>query len=322
MGTCGHCELMADYSALLDDEVWAFLNESARYYPDDAVGLSITEQRALYNKMCVAFDQGRPSNITVEDLPFGGVPCRVYSPTDTSYLATATVFFCHGGGFVVGGLDSHDSVCAEFCAITGLRVIAVDYRLSPEHPHPDDFDDAWAAFEAVCVAFEGAIVMCGDSAGGNLVAAVTHHARGRIDGRITGQLLIYPGLGGDQSKGSYITHAQAPGLTKQDMEFYMNIRSAGQDKFGDPTYAPLHDKDFTNLPATVIITAECDPLSDDGKDYRDAMLAAGGEAIWINETGLVHAYLRARVMSSKAGASFGRMTQSLSALAKSDLPKF
>jgi acetyl esterase len=313
---------MADYSALLDDEVWAFLNESARYYPDDAVGLSITEQRALYNKMCVAFDQGRPSNITVEDLPFGGVPCRVYSPTDTSYLATATVFFCHGGGFVVGGLDSHDSVCAEFCAITGLRVIAVDYRLSPEHPHPDDFDDAWAAFEAVCVAFEGAIVMCGDSAGGNLVAAVTHHARGRIDGRITGQLLIYPGLGGDQSKGSYITHAQAPGLTKQDMEFYMNIRSAGQDKFGDPTYAPLHDKDFTNLPATVIITAECDPLSDDGKDYRDAMLAAGGEAIWINETGLVHAYLRARVMSSKAGASFGRMTQSLSALAKSDLPKF
>jgi acetyl esterase len=313
---------MADYSALLDDEVWAFLNESARYYPDDAVGLSITEQRALYNKMCVAFDQGRPSNITVEDLPFGGVPCRVYSPTDTSYLATATVFFCHGGGFVVGGLDSHDSVCAEFCAITGLRVIAVDYRLSPEHPHPDDFDDAWAAFEAVCVAFEGAIVMCGDSAGGNLVAAVTHHARGRIDGRITGQLLIYPGLGGDQSKGSYITHAQAPGLTKQDMEFYMNIRSAGQDKYGDPTYAPLHDKDFTNLPATVIITAECDPLSDDGKDYRDAMLAAGGEAIWINETGLVHAYLRARVMSSKAGASFGRMTQSLSALAKSDLPKF
>jgi acetyl esterase len=313
---------MADYSALLDDEVWAFLNESARYYPDDAVGLSITEQRALYNKMCVAFDQGRPSNITVEDLPFGGVPCRVYSPTDTSYLATATVFFCHGGGFVVGGLDSHDSVCAEFCAITGLRVIAVDYRLSPEHPHPDDFDDALAAFEAVCVAFEGAIVMCGDSAGGNLVAAVTHHARGRIDGRITGQLLIYPGLGGDQSKGSYITHAQAPGLTKQDMEFYMNIRSAGQDKYGDPTYAPLHDKDFTNLPTTVIITAECDPLSDDGKDYRDAMLAAGGEAIWINETGLVHAYLRARVMSSKAGASFGRMTQSLSALAKSDLPKF
>lgn len=148
----------------------------------------------------------------------------------------------------------------------------------------NDFDDAWAAFEASCAAFEGAIVMCGDSAGGNLVAAVTHYARGRFDGRITGQLLIYPGLGGDHSKGSYITHAQAPGLTTQDMEFYMNIRSAGQDKYGDPTYAPLHDKDFTNLPATVIITAECDPLSGDGKDYRDAIVAAEGQAVWINET--------------------------------------
>lgn len=310
---------MADYSALLDDEVWAFLNESARHYPDDAVGLSIANQRALYNKMCVAFDQGRPSNITVEDVPLGGVPCRVYSPAD---LATATIFFCHGGGFVVGGLDSHDSVCAEFCSMTGLRVVAVDYRLSPEHPHPNDFDDAWAAFEASCAAFEGAIVMCGDSAGGNLVAAVTHYARGRFDGRITGQLLIYPGLGGDHSKGSYITHAQAPGLTTQDMEFYVNIRSAGQDKYGDPTYAPLHDKDFTNLPATVIITAECDPLSGDGKDYRDAIVAAEGQAVWINETGLVHAYLRARVMSAKAGASFERMAQSLSALAKAELPKF
>lgn len=206
--------------------------------------------------------------------------------------------------------------------MTGLRVVAVDYRLSPEHPHPNDFDDAWAAFEASCAAFEGAIVMCGDSAGGNLVAAVTHYARGRFDGRITGQLLIYPGLGGDHSKGSYITHAQAPGLTTQDMEFYMNIRSAGQDKYGDPTYAPLHDKDFTNLPATVIITAECDPLSGDGKDYRDAIVAAEGQAVWINETGLVHAYLRARVMSAKAGASFERMAQSLSALAKAELPKF
>ena len=186
---------MTDYSALLDDEVWTFLNESARHYPDDAVGLSIADQRVLYNRMCVAFDQGRPSNITVKDVPLGGVPCPIYSPAAP---AAATIFICHGGGFVVGDLDSHDSVCAEFCSTTGLRVVAVDYRLSPEHPHPNDFEDAWAAFEAACDAFEGAIVVCGDSAGGNLVAAVTHHARGRIDGRITGQLLIYPGLGGDQ----------------------------------------------------------------------------------------------------------------------------
>jgi acetyl esterase len=273
----------------------------------------------VYNKMCAAFDQGRPSDITTDDAPFGGVPCRVYTPDNPSL---GTVFFCHGGGFVVGDLDSHDSICAEFCSITGLRVVAVDSRLSPEHPHPEDFNDAWAAFGAVCATYVGPIVMCGDSAGGNLVAAVTHYARGRIDERIAGQLLIYPGLGGDHSKGSYITHSEAPGLTTRDMEFYMNIRSAGQDKTGDPTYAPLHDTDFTNLPATVIITAECDPLSDDGMAYRDALVAAGGKAIWINEAGLVHAYLRARLMSAKAAASFTRVTDSLSALAKAEIPSF
>ena len=310
---------MADYRALLDTEVWAFLDKTARYYPPDAVDLSVAQQRVVYNKMCAAFDQGRPSDITTDDAPFGGVPCRVYTPDNPSL---GTVFFCHGGGFVVGDLDSHDSICAEFCSITGLRVVAVDSRLSPEHPHPEDFNDAWAAFGAVCATYVGPIVMCGDSAGGNLVAAVTHYARGRIDERIAGQLLIYPGLGGDHSKGSYITHSEAPGLTTRDMEFYMNIRSAGQDKTGDPTYAPLHDTDFTNLPATVIITAECDPLSDDGMAYCDALVAAGGKAIWINEAGLVHAYLRARLMSAKAAASFTRVTDSLSALAKAEIPSF
>ena len=309
---------MVDYRALLDDEVWAFLDKTARYYPPDAVDLTVAEQRVVYNKMCAAFDQGRPSNISTKDILLGGVPCRVYA---TENPPSGTVFFCHGGGFVVGNLDSHDSICAEFCAITGLRVVAVDSRLSPEHPHPDDFNDAWAVFKAVCTTYAGPIVMCGDSAGGNLVAAVTHHARGRMDGRIAGQLLIYPGLGGDHSKGSYVTHSDAPGLTTRDMEFYMNIRSAGQDKTGDPTFAPLHDTDFTNLPATVIITAECDPLSDDGKDYRDVICAAGGKAVWREEAGLVHAHLRARFMSAKAAASFTRITNSLSTLVKGELPK-
>lgn len=310
---------MADYRVLLDEEVWAFLEETARHYPDNAVDFSVAQQRVVYDKMCAAFDRGRPSGISANDVALGEVPCRIYSP---STLPSATIFFCHGGGFVVGGLDSHDSICAEFCSITGLRVVAVDYRMSPENPHPDDFNDAWAAFMAVCETYEGPIVMCGDSAGGNLVAAITQHAREKRDGRIAGQLLIYPGLGGDQSKGSYIAHADAPGLTTRDLTFYSSIRANGQDKTGDPTFAPLHDTDFTNLPTTVVMTAQCDPLSDDGMAYRDALNAGGGQAIWIEEVGLVHAYLRARVMSSKAAASFIRMTQSLTALAKGELPKF
>jgi acetyl esterase len=308
---------MTKYRTLLDAEVWAFIEEGERYYPPDAVDLSIADQRRVYDRMCTAFDQGRPEGVSVSDTAFGSVPCRVFTPAGTP---NGTMFFCHGGGFVVGGLDSHDSICAEFCDSADLRVVAVDYRMSPEHPHPDDFNDAWAAFEAVAAAFDGPIVLCGDSAGGNLAAAVAHHSRGRLDGRITGQLLIYPGLGGDWSKGSYVEHAEAPGLTTRDMEFYMNIRSSGQDKTGDATYAPLHDTDFSGLPATVVITAQCDPLSSDGEDYRDAVNAAGGQAIWIEEAGLVHAYLRARVMSQKAGDSFARMITSLKSLNKGALP--
>ena len=308
---------MQDYRALLDDEVWAFLDESARFYPPDAVDLTVEEQRAVYDRMCAAFDFGRPAGVSVEDKKFGGVPCRIYSPAAP---ADVTVFFCHGGGFVVGGLDSHDSVCADFCDLTGFRVVAVDYRMSPEHPHPDDFNDAWAAFEAVTAAFDGPVVLCGDSAGGNLVCAVAHYARGRIETRITGQLLIYPGLGGDDTKGSFVTHAEAPGLTTRDMAFYTAIRANGQDKTDDPTWAPLHDTDFSGLPATVILTAECDPLSSDGEAYRDAVTGAGGRAIWLEEQGLVHAHLRARRMSAKAKLSFERAVASLKALAGSDLP--
>ena len=225
---------MADYRALLDTEVWAFLDKTERYYPSDGVDLIVAEQRMVYNKICAAFDQGRPSDIMTDDFSIGGVPCRVYVHANSPL---GTVFFCHGCGFVVGDLDSHDSICAEFCSTTGLHVVAVDSRLSPEHPHPEDFNDAWAAFEAVCTSYQGSIVMCGDSAGGNLVAAVTHYARGRIDGRISGQLLIYPGLGGDHSKGSYITHSDSSGLTTRDIEFYMNIRSAGRTR---QVIQPMH----------------------------------------------------------------------------------
>lgn len=306
---------MPDYTELLDDEVQAFLARTAAFYPPDAVGLPVAEQRRVYDAMCAAFDVGRPEGLQVADQAFGGVPCRVYTPEG----AAATVFYCHGGGFVVGGLDSHDSICAEFSAGTGLRVIAVDYRLSPEYPHPHDFEDAMAAFAGVCAAMPGPVVLAGDSAGGNLVAALAHARRG--DARIAGMLLIYPGLGGDQSLRSYVAHAEAPGLTVQDMVFYSDIRSSGRDLSGDPSFAPLCAANFSGLPPTVAVTAECDPLSSDGEAYVGRLSAAGVPAIWREEAGLVHGYLRARHMSAKARASFARMITALRALAGGRLPE-
>ncbi len=306
---------MVDYSTLIDAETWAFIRKSQQSYPDDAVGLDVAGQRRVYDAMCQDFHRGRPEGIAVEDSHANGVPVRIYAEGSPN----TTVVYFHGGGFVVGGLDSHDDICAEICAQTGFRVVAVDYRLSPEHKHPAAFDDAWAATNHVAEAFEQDIVLVGDSAGGNLAAAVAHHTRGRLK-HIRGVVLIYPGLGGDGTAGSYVEHAEAPMLTTQDYRFYQSIRVDGDAPREDPRFAPLGDKDFSGLPPTAIFTAQCDPLASDGPAYAAALAGAQGQAHCICETGLVHGYLRARGMSARASDSFERITVAIEALGQGIWP--
>ena len=306
-----------DYAALIDAETWAYIAQLDAAYPPDAVTMSIADQRAAYDAMCAVFQQPRPAGVVVTDMPFGGVPCRHYGVGNPG----VTVVYYHGGGFVVGSLDSHDDICAEIAARSGFDVISVDYRLAPAAAFPDCFDDAWSAFDAIAAARSGAVVLCGDSAGGNLAAAVAHHARGRVEGRIVGQVLIYPGLGGDQTKGSYVIHAKAPQLTLTDLAFYKAIRLGGAEvPQDDPRFAPLNDNDFKWLPPTVLVTAECDPLASDGESYRDAVYAAGGKAVWFNEAGMVHACLRARNVSTRAAAFFDRVVDGISALGHGKWP--
>lgn len=302
-----------DYGLLLDDEVRAYIARGAAFYPPNAVDLTVAEQRDVYGAMCAAFHAGRPEDVKVWDESHGGVPCRRYEAATPN----ATLIYYHGGGFVVGGLHSHDDVCAELCARTGVRVISVAYGLAPENIFPSCYNDAKAAFEAISETFEGPVFMAGDSAGGNLAAAVTHQTRERI----AGQILIYPGLGGDLTKGSYVEHANAPELTTRDMLFYQTIRTGGASPpVGDARYAPLQDTDFSGLPPTVIVTAQCDPLASDGESYRDAIVSAGGRAVWFNEVGLVHGCLRARRMSVRGAAFFDRVSDAVAALVKGTWP--
>lgn len=306
-----------DYASLIDEDMWAYIQKVDACYPPGAVDLDIAGQRKVYDDMCAVFYQGRPEGVQVWDEPQGGVACRRYEVAQSA----TTVIYYHGGGFVVGGLESHDDVCAEICARTGYRVISVDYGLAPEVVYPGCFNDAWAAFAAIAARYDGPIVMSGDSAGGNLAAAVTHHARGRHPGRICGQVLIYPGLGGDWEMDSYITHANAPHLTTEDMKFYMHVRTGGaQRPVGDACYAPLHDSDFTGLPPTVCVTAQCDPLASDGGAYRDAIVAAGGQAQCSNVAGMVHGCLRARAMSGRAAGFFDEVVGAVHALGQRDWP--
>lgn len=307
--TCGEMMTPPDYQTRIDAATWAFIRATEAEYPPDAVALTIAEQRAIYDRMCRRFFAGYPTGITARDETIAGVPCRVYPG------AQPTVVYYHGGGYVVGGLDSHDDVCAELRAATGLTVVSVDYRLCPEHPHPAAFDDSLA----VARAMSGPILLVGDSAGGNLAAAVA--AAMAHQPQVLGQVLIYPSLAAKRSGGSYALHAHAPMLTAEDMAFYAAIRFGGAEPARpDPTAAPLAAKDFAGLPPTLAIAAECDPLADDPAAYATAIRAAGGKAHAITETGLVHGYLRARHSVPRARASFDRITSTVAAFARGEWP--
>lgn len=301
-----------NYRELIDGPTWAFIKATDAEYPPDTASLTIAQQRAIYDRMCRAFHRGYPAGVSAEDRAIAGVPCRIFAG------AGPVVLYLHGGGFVVGGLESHDDICAEIRARTGLGVVCADYRLSPEHLHPAAFDDCVAVARAL--AATGPILLCGDSAGGNLCAAVAHALRG-TGAEIPGQVLVYPGLGGDTDTGSYLTHAHAPMLTRDDVLFYKNIRHGAPPPQGDASVSPLQDTEFSGLPPTLAISAQCDPLADDARDYAAKVNAAGGRAVWVEEPGLVHAYLRARHTVPRAAASFTRIVDALTAMANRQWPQ-
>jgi acetyl esterase len=312
---------MTDYKTLIDAETWAFIERTNAFYPPDTIDYTLPQQREIYDRMCREFHAGYPKGVTAETTtiptPSHSIPIRIYRTAAPE--AAAMVLYFHGGGFILGGLESHDDVCAELCQRTGYEVVAVDYRLAPEHVHPAAYDDAMSAFAWAAAAYKRPILLCGDSAGGNLASAVAHATRGHRRAPV-GQVLIYPGLGGDHTRGSYVTHAEAPMLTLRDLKFYGKERFGGADVVPDPSFAPLSDTDFSGLPPTVLVTAECDPLSSDGEDYRNAILAAGGKAVWFEERGLVHGYLRARHSVARAGRSFERIAEAAKALGRGDWP--
>lgn len=309
------------YATRLDLALWDYIDRVNGWYPPEMSGLPIDRQRVVYDAMCRAFREAYPAGVEASDRTVAAgdhaIPVRRYRMAGKA--PQATVVYYHGGGFILGGLDSHDDICAEICAGTGFDVLSPDYRLAPEHLHPAAFDDALAVFEWAAATSDLPIVLCGESAGGNLAAAVAHGSRNHPRHAI-GQVLIYPGLGGDESAGSYIEHAQAPLLTLGDIEFYRNVRSGKAQSPEDPTFSPLRGSDFSGLPPTFIITAECDPLSSDGEAYRDRILAAGGRAWWREEPRLVHSFLRARKTVPRAGEAFARIVAAIAALGKGDWP--
>ena len=303
------------YDTLLDDEIWAFIEKTESYFPADAATLTVNDQRKLYNTMCDAFKPAHNTDIQRRDylLSERNVPVREYC-TGSMGTEHPTVIYYHGGGFIVGNLDSHDDVCADICSFTQFRVISCDYKLAPEFKHPAAFNDAYSVFNAVTNKSTNAVILAGDSAGATLAASVSSKARGDKK-HPRAQVLIYPYLGAPTSSQSYIEHANAPMLSVSDMQHYDLLRRDPHEPAPtDDSFAPLWSSDFSNLPPTAIFTAQCDPLCDDGPRYAQKINQAGGKANCTVEDGLVHGYLRARHSSSKAKNSFERILLAIRSL--------
>lgn len=290
-----------DYAACLAPELRAFIAESEALMPADLPLNDWQALRAAYNRMAAAFHVGRPEGLAIADTRVAGVPVRIYgAPTGVRIL------YAHGGGFVLGGLESHDDICAELALRCRCQVVSVDYRLSPEHLHPAAYDDLAAVAEAL--AAEGPLVLAGDSAGATLCAAL---AGTRADLPLRGQVLIYPMLGYPAEGGSFERHAHAPLLSRDDLAFYGAIRQGAAD---DPRLIPARG-DLAGLPTSHLFAAECDPLCDDALQYAAAASARGSDVRAVVQKGVVHGWLRARHRSPALRALFSDIVEALRDLA-------
>jgi len=294
----------------LDQEMIAFLDKSASFYPEANGKLSVKQNRKLYLQMCTAFNQAYPRGISTTNETIqgrsGNIPIRRYQSENSD--SDVQVIYLHGGGFVIGNLDSHDSICAELADQSGYTVVAVDYRLAPEHVHPAALEDALDVFLSID---RGRTIIVGDSAGGTLTCSICI-AQQHTFKRPLAQVLIYPWLGGELlDLPSYNSNGDAPGLTVQDLADYHSLRSAGESGLQDPLYYPLALSDYSNMPPCVAFAAEFDPLCDDAGEYVSRLQAAGIPAENHVESGLIHGYLRARHMAEKAERSFHKICQAV-----------
>ncbi|MFP5069867.1 alpha/beta hydrolase [Pseudonocardia nantongensis] len=227
---------------------------------------------------------------TVEG-PAGPVPVRTYVPTDDR---GGVLLYLHGGGWVLGDLVTHDPVCRRVANTTGAVVVAVDYRLAPEHPHPAPIDDAWAALLAVAGRYpDRPLGVAGDSAGASLAAGLALRARDRGGPDLAAQLLFYPALDPACATPSMQDNAEGYFLTADAMRWFWELYLSG-DAVADPEVAPLGSDtsaDPSGVAPAVVATAEFDPLHDEGRDWADALAAAGVPVTRVEGPGLIHGYV-------------------------------
>jgi len=235
----------------------------------------------------------------------GEMAVRIYTPLDAKADVLPGLVFFHGGGFVIGDLETHDDLCRCLANQSGCRVVSVDYRLAPEHPFPAAVDDCYAATKYVAdhpaeFGIRGPIAVGGDSAGGNLAAVVAMLAKTQGPA-IAFQLLIYPvtQLGGPDMP-SMEENAKGYFLERESMQWFTRMYCPDPALHGDPRLSPLRASDVSGLPPAYVVTAGFDPLRDEGKAYADKLDAAGVPVTYVNYPGMIHGFFSLRGVIPKA----------------------
>ena len=291
----------------LDPQAAAFLERMAQDHAPPLHEMSVEQVRSLL--LPIAGDPENVGGVLSESVPMaaGDVPIRVYTPMISTEELDAVydpnrgrpmLLFFHGGGWVAGCIETHDAVCRRLTNESRCLVISVDYRLAPEHKFPAALDDCtvatrWAYDQAEHLGGDSQrVYLCGDSAGGNLAAAVCLRAAAESGPPIRGQILVYPATDHRCDTESYRVNGTGYHLTAENMKWFWSLYLADDSQGTDPYASPLRASDLSGLPATLVVTAEYDPLRDEGLAYADRLVACDVAVERISCEGMVHGFFR------------------------------
>lgn len=256
--------------------------------------------RAAVDKMSEDSEADPPEvTSTVDGMlpgPGGDIRFRRYRPLGAKLGPLPTLIYYHGGGFVIGNIETHDSTCRRLANKSRCQVISIDYRLSPEHPFPAPLDDGIAAFRHIrdkAAAFEAdpaRLAVGGDSAGGAVAAVVCQVCRDAGEPGPAFQMLIYPATDSSKQSGSRKAFAEGYFLSASLMDWFWKAYVPAGANLSDLRLSPLLAKDFKGLPPAFVLTAGFDPLRDEGRAYADRLIDAGVKTTYVNYPGTIHGF--------------------------------